>query len=352
MRSFSFSGFFAAAVLAVSALGGVCPSWAATEVIPITGQMSVIDPMTLQSGDVRIRLWGIALAQTAEAPLELKARDLMEKLTGSGAVTCKPVSGVSPEMLARCTAATREDLGLELVSRGYAVVDRHQPVDGIYTPAYTAAEKSARQNAEGVWRSVDQEKKDDVLPQWLQIILMWGPMAGLLVVAYAMHHRLRRMEILQQDEMEQQRRKESALLRRERHVLVSTLEGELTENKNRIEAFLTIYGDMLRNLKNMEEAPKYQRAGDIIQKHPSLSKSIFEANAGKLSLLDMHLAGQLSKLYASLPPGQEYINIEPSLSLETAQALVEKVLKEAGDMLEPINQALAALTELAAKKPG
>lgn len=313
--------------------------------------MSVIDPMTLKAGDTRVTLWGIRLAETSEAPIELKARDLLDRLTAAGDVTCKVVIGAPPAVTARCAAATHEDLGMELISHGYAVVNRAQASDGVYAPAYAEAEKAARQNGEGIWRVVDQEKQDNDMPEWLQLLLAWGPMGGLVVVAYILHLRLRRMEILQQEEMEQTRRKESTLLTRERHVLVSMLEGELTENKNRIEAFLTVYGDMLKNLKNMGEAPKYQRAGDIIQRHPSLSKSVFEANAGKLSLLDMKVSGQISKLYTSMPREQEYINIEPSVSLETAIALVEKVLKDAQQMIPPINQVIAALDEAVAKKP-
>lgn len=183
-------------------------------------------------------------------------------------------------------------------------------------------------------------------------LIAWAPFIGLLMVAFVMHYRLKRMELLQQEEFEKAHRKETMLLVRERSVLVSTLEGELSENKNRIEAFLTIYRDMLQDMKNPADMPLYQKAGDIVQKHPSLSKTVFEANVSKLSLLDMKLAGKIAKLYTALPKEQEYINIDANVPIDTAIKLIEKILKEAEEMLPPVHQAITALDEIIAKKEG
>ncbi len=237
-------------------------------------------------------------------------------------------------------------MGLELLSHGFAVVDRRQDVSAV--PAYMEEQRAARRNAAGIWSQVVSDNKSAGVSPELQILLGASPVAGLLLVAFMAHYRLRRLETLQQEEQEQAQRKETQLLARERHVLVSTLEGELTENKNRIEAFLTIYGAMLDSLKNKNEKPKYQSSGDIVQKHPFLAKTVYETSVGKFSLLDMKLAAQLSKLYAALPREQEYVNIEPGVPLESAIALVEKVLREAEAMLPPITAVIAALEEIVA----
>ena len=65
----------------------------------------------------------------------------------------------------------------------------------------------------------------------------------------------------------------------------------------------------------------------------------------------MRVAAQLSKLYAALPDQQEYINIAPNLPVDTAVALVEKVLHEAKEMLPPVTEAIITLEGVSAKKP-
>ena len=328
----------------MSALTPALPALAADGAeASFTRTVTPVDPVTLRAEGLRITLWGIKSA--GETPVDLKAMDLMDSMIDATAVTCKAVGGTSTDIVARCADHTGEDLGLELLNRGYVVVDRQQNIASV--PAYMEAQKAARRNAEGIWREVAMMDKSGV-PSWLQIVLGASPVAGLLLVAFAMYYRLKRLETLQQEEHEQAERKENQLLSRERHVLVSTIEGELSENKSRIEVFLTIYGAMLENLKSKTETPKYQVAGDIVQKYPSLSKTVFETSVGKFSLLDMKLAAQLSKLYASLPKDQEYINIEPGVPLDSAIALVEKVMREAEALLPPIIATITALDEFVA----
>ena len=154
---------------------------------------------------------------------------------------------------------------------------------------------------------------------------------------------MKRIEVFQQEEFEQAKNRESALQKRERQVLVSALQGELAENKNRIEAFVSIYNDMLQTLKAGDETPQYQQAGDILQRHPSLSKAVFEANVGKFSLLDIKLAGKLSKFYISLPKDQEYINIERNVPIDTVIKLLEKTIKDAEDIMPQLQHYIDAL---------
>jgi hypothetical protein len=309
-----------------------------------TRNVTPVDPVTLRADGLHITLWGVRPA--GDAATDLKALDLMDNMIGSSAVTCRAVGGTSTDVVARCSVRTGEDLGLELLGHGYVVVDRRQDVSSV--PAYMEAQRAARHSGDGIWRQVVTDDKAGGVSPGVQILLGASPLAGLLLIAFMVHFRLKRLETLQLEEQEQAQRKETQLLTRERHVLVSTLEGELTENKNRIEAFLTIYGDMLDSLKSKTEKPKYQQSGDIVQKHPSLSKTVFETSVGKFSLLDMKLAAQLSKLYAALPREQEYVNIEPGVPLESAVALVEKVMREAEALVPPISAVIAALEEIVA----
>jgi endonuclease YncB( thermonuclease family) len=326
----------------------------------VKGPMRAVDPMTLRAEGSIIRLWGIKPASTAETPIELKALDLMDKLIQEQQVTCRIVGGTPIDMTGMCTTSTGQDLALELLKNGFVVVDRRQTYGKIQASAYEGEQDRARVAGKGVWSFVkeDPAKADGVTPKWLQenmsfllpMALIFGPFGGLAIIGFVAWYWLKRMATVHEQESEQSSRKEAMLINRERHVLISTFEGELTENKNKIEAFLVIYGDMLRGLQDTNEVPKYQQGGDIVQKHPTFGRAVFEANVGKLSLLDIKLAGQISKLYAAMPKEQEYINLEPSVPLETAVKLVEKVLKEAETLLDPINNVILGLQASTARK--
>jgi len=312
--------------------------------------MRAVDPITLRAEGISIRLWGIKPAQSGETPLELRALDLMDALIQEQQVNCKIEGGNIPELIGRCTVQSSQDLALELLTQGFVVVDRHQTYNTVFATNYAKAEEAARAAGNGVWAFVKQaEEGTDTLPTWMQseillpLVLFSGPLLGLLVVAFVLRHFMTNFSAAQASEIRQAEHKEAMLQTRERQVLVSTLEGELAENKNKIEAFLVIYGDMLRSLQDSTEMPKYQQVGDIVQKHPSFSKTVFEANVPKLNLLDMKLAGHVSKLYASLPKEQEYINLDQNVPLGTAVKLVEKVLNDAEVLLDPINQVLDEL---------
>lgn len=317
--------------------------------------MRAIDSMTLRAEGLLIHLWGIKPAQTRETPLELKALDLMDNLIQEQQVNCKVMGGAMPDLLARCATQENRDLALELLTAGFAVVDRQQTYDSVFATSYEKAQESARLSGRGVWGFTKEAARSANDAAWmsprmqafLPFALIFGPLAGLLVIAFVAWHWLKTMQETQVRDSERAQHKEAVLQARERQVLITTIEGELTENKNKIDAFIVIYGDLLRSLKDPSEKPKYQEVGDIVQKHPNYSKSVFETNIGKLSLLDIKVAGQLSKLYASMPGDTEYINLDQGVALDTAVKLVEKVLKDAESFIAPIDAALSALTSQA-----
>lgn len=312
--------------------------------------MRAVDPITLRAEGVSIRLWGIKPARSGDSPLELRALDLMDALIQEQQVNCKIEGGAIPELIGRCVVQNSQDLALELLTKGFVVVDRHQTYNTVFATNYSKAEEAARNAGNGVWAFVKQSEEGvGGIPKWMQsevllpVVLFGGPLLGLLVVAFVMWRFMDNISSAQTSESRQAEHKEALLQLRERQVLISTLEGELTENKNKIEAFMVIYNDMLNSLKSGTETPKYQQVGDIVQKHPSFSKTVFEANVPKLNLLEMKLAGHISKLYSALPKEQEYINLDQNVQLETAIKLVEKVLKDAENLLAPINQVIDEL---------
>jgi len=313
--------------------------------------MMPIDPVTLRAEGVTIRLWGIRPATSGDTPLELRAMDLLTSLIQEGQVSCKLEGGTIPELVGRCVTQENQDLSLALLNNGYAIVDRRQTYSTPFASGYETAQQQARTAKKGVWALIDRQTVS--LPKWLQsdilapLVIFGGMFLGFLFNALIILRFMSRFSQSQSSENLQAERKEALLQSRERQVLVTTLEGELTENKNKIEAFLVIYGDLLKTLNDPVQTPKYQQVGDIVQKHPSYSKTVFEANVAKLSLLDIKLAGHLSKLYSAMPKEQEYINLDQNVPLDTAVKLVEKVLQDAQELLGPIAQVIRELQEAA-----
>lgn len=306
--------------------------------------MRAVGTTVLKAEGINIHLWGIKPAMSAETPLELRALILMDSLTREQQVSCKVVGGTITDVIARCTAVDDKDIALELLNNGFAIVDRQATYDSVFASAYERAQEQARQGGKGVWKIVTSEGSGgSAIDGYMILVLVLGPFFGMLAVAGVMWYWLQHISQARKRESEETKANENLMQARERRVLASTLEGELMDNKSKIEAFLFIYGDLLQDLKNTATVPKYQQAGDIIQKHPSFSKTVFEANVGKLSLLDMHLAGRVSKLYSALPKEHAYIELDTGVPLETAVKLVERIMEEAKELLEPIDTIIAEL---------
>lgn len=340
------AGGYAADVLAQTA-----STTAGASALPerIQRPMRAVDPVTLRAEGLSIRLWGIRPATSNDTPLELRAIALMDTLIQEGQVNCKLEGGVIPELVGRCVVQTNQDLALELLSNGYAIVDRRQTYNTVFATNYERAQEQARALKKGVWALLDRQAV--TLPKWLQsdilapLVIFGGMLLGFAFNAVVMMGLINRVAQNQNGGNLEADRKEALLQSRERQVLLATLEAELNENKTKMEAFLSIYGDYLKGLKDPVTAPKYQQAGDTIQKHPGFSKTVFEANVSRLSLLDIKLAGHLSKLYSALPKEQEYITLDTNLPLEIAVSLLEKNLEQTEDLLEPIDQVIREMQE-------
>jgi len=175
--------------------------------------------------------------------------------------------------------------------------------------------------------------------------LVFGPLLGLLIAVVVMRSGMKRMLSQQAAVLSQFKQREADLSSRERSLLISSLAGELQENRSKVDAYLIVYKNMLKNIQEGKEKPKYQRVGDIVQKHPVCERGAFEASLSQLSLLDMKLAGLLSKLYAALPADAEYINLDPSVPLPVAVQTLEGVISKAEALLPQIDQTLAALSK-------
>ncbi|MBL1147363.1 MAG: hypothetical protein D8M28_06645 [Proteobacteria bacterium] len=352
-----FAACFALISSAVFAQAGTTLSAGQRVVRP----MVPLDPVTLQVEGISIRLWGIKAAQTRETPLELRAMDFIEKMINNDVVSCRIEKVDRGIPYARCTTHSSDEINLALLQSGFAVVDRHQTYGSVFASAYEDAQITARDRRAGVWEFVVAEDRDKLIPDWLDpymsslvpLSLIFGPLTGLALIALAARQGFRNMIKRQEMEFKETREKEEALLRREKLVLASAIEGELSENKVKIEAFLTIYHDLLKELQDDSVTPKYQRSGgDLIHKHPALNRTVFEGSISKLSALDMQLASTLSKLYAYIHAEPDYITIDSKMPHGEVLSLMQKTIQTTEALIPQIDFALEQLSSMIQKQMG
>ncbi len=313
--------------------------------------MSPLDPITLNAEGIKIRLWGVKMARTIETPIELQALDFIEKKIGSEPVSCKIETIKNKTPYARCTTHTNEDLALALLQAGYVITDRYQTYNSSFASSYDAAQNLAKEKRTGIWKFAIKGNTENLIPDWLApympslvpLSLVFGPIIGLTLIAAATRRGFNKILKRQLMEFKESRQKEEALFRREKLVLAAALEGELEENKVKLEAFLTIYQNILDELSNSTITPKYKKGGDLLHKHPAMNRTVFEGSINKLSALDMNTASSLSKLYANIYSEPEYETITPNTPLDDVKNKIKQTIRQAQALIPQIDYAIEQL---------
>lgn len=170
-----------------------------------------------------------------------------------------------------------------------------------------------------------------------------GPLIGFFLVAVALLVGFGRLGSFQKEQLRLQQRNEGNLKKREKAVLAASMAGELTENKIKCEAFITIYNELLRNLRDTKQPAHYEETGDYIHQRPSLSRAIFDANVDRISIFGPKLAGEIAATYAGIKQESEYWNLEKNMPRSTAIRMVEMVLEDAQKTMEPLDSVISGL---------
>jgi len=135
--------------------------------------------------------------------------------------------------------------------------------------------------------------------------------------------------------------KERKLKQREKIVIATILDSEIHENKEKIEAYLLVYEETLKDFTDADQKPKFQESGDIIQKQPSLSRSVFDGNTHRLEIVGEQLASDLIHYYARIKTVPEYVDLEPDTPLAEAKKLIESCVENAkklGELSDSISE--------------
>ena len=170
-----------------------------------------------------------------------------------------------------------------------------------------------------------------------------GSLAGACIVALALIIGISSLKKVQDAQFAVQQKSEASLRKREKIVIAAALAGELTEDKIKCESFITIYNELLRNLRDTSISAQYEETSDFIHRHPPLSRAVFDANVDKIAIFGTKLAGELAGTYAAVRQEAEYQNLERAMPRAAAVRMVEMVIEDARKTMEPMDVVISAL---------
>lgn len=289
------------------------------------------DAVTLKSGQTTIELWGVAAVQGMPAQFNLNALAAIEGALEPNTVRCQLKARSGSVVVAQCTNANQIDLGLFMLQRGFATVDRDVIYNTPFEQSYLNAEKDARLQNVGVW---EQEKQEDEAAERLRFYVIIGAVVLTIILgafttlAYFIMRGFKNVREAQTQNTDMIAR-ERELRNKERQIFATMLDSEIRSNKSKIEAYLIVYDEMLRDLKDTEKDPKYKVAGDIVQAQPSLDRGVFDNNTDKLDILGDRLSSDVVHFYARVKNKPDYVNLEPEMEREEAVGIVQKAYDNA-----------------------
>lgn len=306
---------------------------------------TAVNADTLKTPEGEVHLWGVEALEISGTSVAVLARTLMDDLIGGNPVRCRVRQRKGDRIFAQCLNAEESDLALLMLQNGYAVVDRSAVRDTVQESVYRPAENRARQMRKGAWAfaSPASQNLKDVMGQYMQLMIYGMGGLGavlllmLLIIAWVLNAGVRGISRQQEELRRDMARRQEAATRRERSLVASAIESELKTNRDRIEAFILIYGDMLKTLKDRNRRPKYMDSGEVIHRYPALSRAAFDANRDRMDALDENLMQKIAAHYAHVRAETDYFTLEPHTPREQAIHVTENAIKEAENLLSDIN---------------
>ncbi|MGB4108129.1 MAG: hypothetical protein WBK55_10105 [Alphaproteobacteria bacterium] len=338
---------FALALLAYGM--AACMSWApvsavaqteaqATQAAPaeskkaFEAQARAVAATTLMAGQTPVELWGIEAAEGADPSTRLRARTALDNAIGGKKISCELKARSGTDVRAQCVNASDIDLSLYMLQQGYATVDRAAVYGTIFEDAYIQAETRAQSKGIGIWTPSGTSSggggSDGTLMLSFGFVLFLCIIGAFTFLSIIIMRGFQKVVDAQNDNIAMMT-KERKLRDQEREVVAVMLDSELKANKAKIEAYLAVYEEMLKSMKDADRQPKYKKSGDIVQRQPALARSVFDRNTDKVDALGSRLSSELVHFYARIKSNPEYVNLEPHMELEEAVEVVERSLRHA-----------------------
>lgn len=291
-------------------------------------ELKVLDATTVAGGPYKITLWGIEKIGVSDPLFNLAARDKLEQIIGLKPSSCVIRSQEEAfNLTAQCSNSGDKDLALFMIQTGYATANRLEIKDTPFDNIYRQAEKLAQHQGEGAWMT---KPTGEINGKTQTRHFMIGSFALLFVFIIAVIYIMRGFKKItdMQNQSLELAMKERSIRNKEKYVLASMLHAEIRANKSKINAYLTIYEETLRGMKE-KPTGKYHKTGEIIQKQPALDRSVFDGNTSKLDLLGSRLASNVIHYYARIKSQPDYVEIDPDMHEEKVKELVERCVDHA-----------------------
>lgn len=300
----------------------------------------------MSADDLRLRLWGVEPVQGNHSIFKLKARRAFAAKIGEGQVTCTLLGRDGDYVLAQCLNAAQEDLALAMLREGHLTVLPAVIQNSAAEAAYLQAEEYAQNFGAGIWDDEGASKTKEAPPGMARnvivvasILLIVGIIALGVISYYIMRGFGRVIDV--QNKSIDLAMKERQIRDKERFVIAAMLDAEVRENKSKIEAYLTVYEEVLRDLNDPTRTPKYKVSGDIIQKQPALGRSVFDGNTDRLDLMGQYLASDIIHYFARIKTVPDYIDLEPETQIEEARRIVTTAVDGAKKLNDLSNELMA-----------
>lgn len=278
-----------------------------------------------------IPLWGVAPVSEATTVFKLNGQLALDNIIGADPLECELIKANAGGLRAQCINKGKVDLAHYMLQNGYVVLDRTHVYDSVFEEPYLRAEEQARENNAGIWADGKTQDSQSNIALFnliiATLILLVMSIAAVAIIRIIQDGFAKVIDA--QHETLENFNKEQVLREKEKHVVASMLRSEVMENKSKIEAYLTIYQEMLRDLRDPLKTPKYQSSGDIVQKQPALDRSIFDSNADKMELFERNMASQIVHFYARVKTSPEYLNIDSHVDRDEVAALIESAVDQA-----------------------
>lgn len=310
---------------------------------------------------VTIHLVGIEYLDRQSHITRIAINDLID----NAPVTCKPIDAInSQEIKAQCLNREDQDIGLSLIENGLVSASRASFDNSSFRSIYIDSEYDARRWRKGLWPTLNnisrssQSTKENSETSFLSdtrffvilATLIIGPFVSMLIVGIIIYGGFQRLISLQKYQIVSAQKKDRAMKEREKFILAASLEGEINTNRAKLEAFIIIYEELLKNLRDETKVPKYKTGGDIIHEAPSLSRNVYDSNMDKMDLLGPSIVSDLTSHYMDIEPNPNYKTFEPDSAIEDVTDFVASIIKQAEVMLEPMDKISGALNVIVRDK--
>jgi len=299
--------------------------------------VTVKDVNVLMSKNTKILIWGIEKVSPNKTIFNLKSRSKLEKKIGSNPILCTIKSEDVDSVKAQCINQAEEDLSLFLLQNGFVSADRAEIQGSIFEKPYLEAEKQAQENNNGIWAMSDDSSSlaDRQGKNFLigAIFLMLVFVLALGVLGFFLARGFKRVVDVQNQSLDLAM-KERSLKGKEKLIVASMIKSEIIENKAKIEAYLVVYEEMLSDFSSVEGASKFQKTGEIIQKQPALSRSVFDGNTDKLDLFGSAVSSQVIHYYARIKSSPDYIEINPDTPVLEVKEIIASAVSNAKKLYE------------------